>query len=233
VPGQENSWRVSTSVEGGEVNLDVPGVEQNNTGSVILRFDNQGVPVSLEDSPAQAGAPADVTTQGMLNAALSVTFPEQGITQDIQLDFGGARGYEGITQFAAPSSTRAFEQDGYGLGYLEAFTVDDTGVITGIYTNGKSVPIGQVAMSIFTNPQGLSAEGETNYRETNNSGLPNIGEAGAGGRGSITAGALEMSNVDLAEQFTDMIITQRGFQANSRSITTSDQMLQELLTLKR
>lgn len=235
VTGQENTWVVNAAVEGAgeDTTLDVPGADRNNTSSVIMRFDNQGAPVSLEDNPAQAGAPADVIAQGRLNVDLNFTLPDQGITQSMQLDFGQVLGYEGITQFAAPSSTRAFEQDGYGLGYLEAFTVDDTGVVTGIYTNGQTVPLGQVAMSIFTNPQGLSAEGETNYRETNNSGLPNIGEAGAGGRGTITAGALEMSNVDLAEQFTDMIITQRGFQANSRSITTSDQMLQELLTLKR
>jgi flagellar hook protein FlgE len=234
VAGQENAWQVTANVAGAVdgATLDVAGPDENNTNSVILRFDSQGAPVSIEDNPAVAGAPTDIVADGQLTANMNVTFPD-GIAQEITLDFGTVGGYEGITQFAAPSSTRAFEQDGFGLGYLEAFTVDDTGVVTGIYTNGQTVPLGQVAMSIFTNPQGLEAVGETNFRQTNNSGLPFIGEANTGGRGSITAGALEMSNVDLAEQFTDMIVTQRGFQANSRSITTSDQMLQELLTLKR
>ena len=138
-----------------------------------------------------------------------------------------------MTQFAAPSTTRASEQDGYGLGYLEAFNVDSAGVITAVYTNGNKATVGQVAMALFTNPQGLTAEGDNNFRKTNNSGLANIGAAETGGRGKITAGTLEMSNVDMAEQFTDMIVTQRGFQANSRTIVTSDQMLQELLGLKR
>jgi flagellar hook protein FlgE len=223
-------------VEGAEpdtLSIDVAGTNLNNSNSVIMRFDTLGAPVSLEDNPLTPGAPVDVVNQGQLTTALSVTFPEDGITQTINLDFGVAGDYEGITQFASPSSTRGYEQDGYGLGYLQAFTIDNSGVITGVFTNGKRAPIGQIAMASFANPQGLVAEGDNTFRETNNSGLANVGAADTGGRGKITSGTLEMSNVDLAEQFTDMIVTQRGFQANSRSITTSDQMLQELLTLKR
>jgi flagellar hook protein FlgE len=88
-------------------------------------------------------------------------------------------------------------------------------------------------MSVFTNPQGLHAMGENLFEVSNNSGMPNTGAANEAGRGKIVAGTLEMSNVDLSDQFVDMIVTQRGFQANSRSITTADQMLQELLGLKR
>lgn len=236
VQGETNAWMVQASVLGADpatLTLDVAGPNVNNTGSVIMRFDNQGAPVSITDNPLVPGAPADIVNEGQLVAALTVTFPAEGITQVINLDLGTAGGYEGITQFSATSSTRAYEQDGYGLGYLESFTIDNAGVITGAYTNGKKAPIAQVALASFANPQGLTAEGDNYFRETNNSGLANIGAAETGGRGKITAGTLEMSNVDLAEQFTDMIVTQRGFQANSRSITTSDQMLQELLTLKR
>lgn len=93
--------------------------------------------------------------------------------------------------------------------------------------------MGQVALASFTNPGGLEKAGESTFVVSNNSGEARIGESGVAGKGKLIAGALEMSNVDLAEQFTDMIVTQRGFQANSRTITTSDQMLQELLTLKR
>ena len=236
VQNEENLWRMRARVEGAEqanVALDVEGANVNSTNEILIRFDNLGAPVSVQDNPPTPGAPVDVVNEGALSAQLTVTFPEDGITQTISLDFGTAGGYEGVTQFASPSSTRAYEQDGYGLGYLQSFTIDNAGVITGVFTNGKRAQIGQVAMAIFANPQGLIAEGDNNFRETNNSGLANVGAAETGGRGKITAGTLEMSNVDLAEQFTDMIVTQRGFQANSRSITTSDQMLQELLTLKR
>ena len=236
VIGEENTWLVNAVVEGADeatTSFDITGDNVNNTNQLVMRFDNSGAPVSLEDNPLTPGAPVDVINEGILTADLTVTFPEDGITQTINLNFGEAGDYNGVTQFASPSTTRAFEQDGYGLGYLQSFTVDNSGVITGVFTNGKKAPIGQVAMASFTNPQGLIAEGDNNFRETNNSGLANVGSAETGGRGKITSGTLEMSNVDLAEQFTDMIVTQRGFQANSRSITTSDQMLQELLTLKR
>lgn len=119
------------------------------------------------------------------------------------------------------------------MGYMEGFNIDNSGVVTGVYSNGVKRPVGQVAMAVFTNPQGLTASGENLFEVSNNSGLANVGEANQAGRGKIVAGALEMSNVDLSDQFTDMIITQRGFQANSRTITTCDQMLQELINLKR
>jgi len=138
-----------------------------------------------------------------------------------------------VTQFAEKSSTKAFKQDGYGMGYLEAFKIDQSGVITGVFSNGNNRELGQIAMASFVNQAGLEKAGENTYAVTNNSGEPNVSPSGIAGKGKIIAGALEMSNVDLAEQFTDMIVTQRGFQASSRTIQTSDQMLQELLTLKR
>jgi flagellar hook protein FlgE len=119
------------------------------------------------------------------------------------------------------------------MGYLESFSIDNTGSIVGTYTNGVKEPLAKVALATFTNPAGLTKEGETKFSESMNSGNANVGEAGIGGRGKMFAGVLEMSNVDLSDQFTDMIVTQRGFQANSRTITTSDQMIQEILGLKR
>jgi flagellar hook protein FlgE len=138
-----------------------------------------------------------------------------------------------MTQFAESSSTKAFRQNGYSMGYLESYQIDQVGRITGVYSNGTNRLIGQIALASFTNPGGLEKAGESTYVESNNSGEANIGESLIAGKGKVISGALEMSNVDLAEQFTDMIVTQRGFQANSRTIQTSDQMLQELLTLKR
>jgi flagellar hook protein FlgE len=138
-----------------------------------------------------------------------------------------------VTQFAEKSSTKAFKQDGYTMGYLETFKIDQSGIITGVYSNGNNRVLAQIALASFVNPNGLEKAGDSTYAVTNNSGEPNIAPSGVAGKGKLVAGTLEMSNVDLAEQFTDMIVTQRGFQASSKTIQTSDQMLQELLTLKR
>ncbi|QIA26939.1 flagellar hook protein FlgE [Thermaerobacter sp. PB12/4term] len=139
--------------------------------------------------------------------------------------------FAGLTQYAGPSTAEA-TADGYPAGQLTSFSVDASGTITGTFSNGMTQPIAQVALAAFANPAGLLRDGNL-YWESNNSGVARIGEAGIGGRGSITPGALEMSNVDLSREFVDMIVTQRGFQANSRVITTSDEMLQELVNLKR
>jgi flagellar hook protein FlgE len=154
--------------------------------------------------------------------------------QQFALDLGQVGGFtRAITQFAEASSSKPVQQDGYAMGYLESFKIDPSGVITGVYNNGTSREIGQVAMASFANQGGLEKNGDTAFRASTNSGLANIGAAGTAGKGSIVSGVLEMSNVDMADQFTDMIVTQRGFQANSRTIQTADQLLQELLTLKR
>ena len=138
-----------------------------------------------------------------------------------------------ITQYSSDSSTKAFYQDGYTMGYLDNFKIDNSGVITGVYSNGTNRVIGQIAMASFTNQGGLEKTGDSTYVQSNNSGLANINVAGVAGKGSLLSGALEMSNVDLTEQFTDMIVTQRGFQANSKTITTSDTLLETVLSLKR
>ena len=119
------------------------------------------------------------------------------------------------------------------MGYLDNFKIDSTGTITGVYSNGTNRVIGQIAMATVTNQGGLEKAGDNTYVESNNSGLANIGTSGIAGKGSMLAGALEMSNVDLTEQFTDMIVTQRGFQANSKTIQTADTLLETVMSLKR
>jgi flagellar hook protein FlgE len=119
------------------------------------------------------------------------------------------------------------------MGYMDNFKIDGSGIITGIFSNGTTRTLGQVAMASFSNQGGLEKAGDNTFRTSNNSGDANIGPSGIASKGKIIAGALEMSNVDMADQLTDMIITQRGFQVNSRTIQTADQLLQELLTLKR
>ncbi|MFL2100347.1 flagellar hook-basal body complex protein [Desemzia sp. FAM 23989] len=116
---------------------------------------------------------------------------------------------------------------------LQNYSVDKTGMITGTYSDGKVYTIGQIALTSFSNPDGLEKAGSNLYNATANSGEPVLGEPGEPGFGNVQSGFLEMSNVDLANEFTDMIITNRAYQANSRSITTSDSMLEELINLKR
>ena len=138
-----------------------------------------------------------------------------------------------VTQSASASSTKAFYQDGYTLGYLENFKIDSTGSITGVYSNGTNRTIGQLAMATFANQNGLEKAGDNTYVKSNNSGEAKINAAGIAGGGTFLAGALEMSNVDLTEQFTDMIVTQRGFQSNAKTIQTADTLLETVLSLKR
>jgi len=119
------------------------------------------------------------------------------------------------------------------MGNLTSFTIGQDGTILGVYDNGTSKNLARVAIANFQNPAGLTQVGSSLFQVSNNSGDPMIGAPGDQGMGALIPSSLEMSNVDLSEEFTDMIVTQRGFQANSRIITTSDEMLQELVNLKR
>jgi len=138
-----------------------------------------------------------------------------------------------LTQFGGSNSVTATAQNGYELGSLQAFQLGNDGTIMGVYSNGLRQPIGQLALASFNNPSGLEKAGSSSFRVGVNSGVANVGLAGVAGRGVLNSGALEMSNVDLAEEFTGLIVAQRGFQANSRVITSSDEILQDLVNLKR
>ena len=136
-----------------------------------------------------------------------------------------------MTQFAVIGSEVDATQDGFGGGTLDAFSVGVNGQINGTFSSGESRVIGQVALARFANPNGLTEEGSNFYQAAPNSGEPQIGAAQTFGRGSIRSGFLEESNVDLAQQFTDLVIGQRAFQANARTVSVSDEMLQELVNL--
>jgi flagellar hook protein FlgE len=145
---------------------------------------------------------------------------------DLTLDLSGLTQLDGASDLQATA-------DGAAAGYLTTFAVDKTGVITGVYSNGVREELGQIAVATFANPGGLSKTGGNLWDVSANSGQPQVGAAGVSGRGNISPGTLEMSNVDLAQQFTNMIQAERGFQANSRVITASDQILQDLVNLIR
>ncbi len=193
-------------------------------------------------APATLDQPAygDIkfNSDGSINSfnPTSLTFnPNNGATlgQAIQLDFGTMGNFDGITSFESPSTTSGQTQDGYPGGDLQQLVVDQTGTIIGVFTNGRSYSLAQVAIAKFVNNEGLMSESGTLFSASPNSGDPIIGIAGTGGRGSIQPSTLEMSNVDLSRSLTQLIIIQRGFQANSKTITTSDQMLNTLLQLKQ
>jgi flagellar hook protein FlgE len=239
IPGVNNQWQAQVTVDpeaevATNATVDI-GTANNNTNTFTVEFDNFGAILQAVDD---AGDVIDVgELQVLTSFDVTDSTPDAGgaaIRQTFNLNLGTVGSMvNSLTQFAESSSTKAYRQNGYPMGYLENYQIDQRGNITGVYSNGTNRLIGKIALASFTNPGGLEKAGESTYATTNNSGEANIGESGIAGKGKIISGALEMSNVDLAEQFTDMIVTQRGFQANSRTIQTSDQMLQEVLTLKR
>lgn len=156
-------------------------------------------------------------------ALAAVAFTVGGIDVDISA----------ITGFAGVDTVKALNQDGHAAGTLLSFSLGADGTITGAFSNSLKQVIGRLAMANFTNPAGLEKAGGSLFRTTANSGVVQLGAPGSGGRGTLVGGYLEGSNVDLSSEFTNLIVAQRGFQANSRVITTSDEVLQELVNLKR
>jgi flagellar hook protein FlgE len=138
-----------------------------------------------------------------------------------------------MTDFAGTSTLGVDNQDGFAAGSLQGFSIGPDGVLTGVFSGGRTQALGQLALATFSNPGGLVKAGDSTYQSSANSGLAQIGTPGSGSRGELAGGVLEMSNVDLAQEFTNLIIAQRGFQANSRVITASDEILQDLVNIKR
>jgi len=196
--------------------------------------------ITVADGTVDSGATGTLTfdAQGRLAAPVPTTpfvfTPASGAAQvSIDLGFGTAGSIGGLAHFAAPSTAVVHDQDGYTMGDLERISIDPSGTVTGAFTNGVTLTLAQVAVADFNNPAGLIRSGDNMYQVSANSGSPVVGFAGEGSQSAITSGALEMSNVDLAQEFTGMITAQRGFQSNARVITTADEMLQEIVSLKR
>ncbi|MCQ2591698.1 MAG: flagellar hook protein FlgE [Treponema sp.] len=240
VPGESNQWQATVNID--EDNADYTqtrigfGTTDGMTNTFIVQFDNMGALQSVRDS---AGNVSNAVGEIVLQTSYTVegaNNDENGnpYRQSLNLNLGTIGSFEDtITQSASKSSTKAFYQDGYTLGYLNNFKIDSSGIITGVYSNGTNRTIGKIAMATFANDRGLEKAGDNTFVESNNSGMARIGESGIAGRGSLMAGALEMSNVDLTEQLTDMIVTQRGFQSNAKTIQTADTLLDTVLSLKR
>ncbi|NOQ32304.1 MAG: flagellar hook protein FlgE [Helicobacteraceae bacterium] len=153
--------------------------------------------------------------------------------QKVNMNFGTAGLYDGMTSFSSPSTTSGISQDGYTGGDLNGIRVDQSGTLIGSFSNGRSFGLGQVSMAKFANNEGLLTDGGNVFLQSANSGDPIRGTAATGGRGFIQSSALEASNVDLSRSLTQLIIIQKGYQANSKTISTSDQLLETLIGLKR
>ncbi len=207
---QDNVWLWEIVIDDGAIDP-VNSRLQGNQGQVT--FNNDGSLLAFEGGP------------------LTFDTPEaQGVV--VNLNGGTVGTFDGITQFSAPTTTIALSQDGHGMGVLQDFIVDSTGIISGTYSNGITRTLGQIAISRFANPSGLQLAGENIYHSTVNSGDPLIG-VDNGNVNTVYSGYVELANVDLGHEFTDMIIAQRGFQASARVITVADSLLNEVTQLKR
>ncbi len=204
----------------------------------ISTYDVQGNPVTLSASftkvtPNQwtvnltdGAATGGPYTLNFTNGANPVPAPSPVTVNGVTLDLSGMTSYSGL------STVTASTQDGSAAGTIQSFTISPDGTLTGVFSNGLKQTLAQLAIASFGNPAGLEKAGDSTYRTTANSGNAQLGAAGSAGRGVLQQGSLEMSNVDLSQEFTNLVIAERGFQANSRVITTSDEILQDLVNIK-
>jgi flagellar hook protein FlgE len=212
-PSTGSTWDMLISVPN-PATIDTTAPFNEKKGSI--RFNNDGSLATYN--------PPNVSFSGNNGSA-----PDQ----QVNLSFGTANKFDGMTSFDSRSATSGISQDGYTGGDLVGIRIDQSGTLIGSFSNGRSFGLAQIAMAKFTNNEGLSTEGGNVYIQTANSGDPIIGTAATAGRGFIQSAALEASNVDLSRALTQLIIIQRGFQANGKTITTSDQLLQTLIGLKQ
>jgi len=205
-----------------------------NTWGIAAAHDADGDPLTVNVAvvPAPAAITFDATTGALLTPAgglISIPLTGAAYASPLTFDMDMSK----FTQFAGQSQVNLQNQDGFPAGALVSFAVGSSGEIAGIYSNGSNRVIGQLALASFVNPGGLQRVGQNNWTSTSNSGAPIVGTPNTNGRGAVGTGTLETSNVDLAGQFTSVIIAQRGFQSSSRVITASDQMLQDLVNIIR
>lgn len=191
----------------------------DGSGTAVALTDN----VLTFDANGQLTAPAD----GGIDLAAGAIPGFDAMTVNINSGIGN------VTQFGELSTLAVADQNGYGAGILQSISMSQEGMLLGSFSNGVNRPLAQLAIANFTNPEGLEKNGSSMFSATINSGEPQLSVAGNGGRGLISSGTLEMSNVDLAEEFVTLITAQRGFQANSRVVTSSDEVLNDIVNLKR
>jgi flagellar hook protein FlgE len=237
----DNSWNYYIGTRGDQL-AGQTGSSLVVVGSGALTFTNDGAldTVTTNSPPAAPvqGATVNLNFAGGAQPAQTIDFnfgiPRRLLSNGTFVPNPSApTGFEGTTQFAAPSSTLLQSQDGYGSGVLQSFTIDEQGKVRGLFSNGQAVDLKRVALAKFTSTAGLKPVGKNLFSETLLSGQPVVAGPGSSGTGSLQSGALEISNVDLSSQFVELIRAQQAFQANARVITTGDQLLTETVNLKR
>jgi flagellar hook protein FlgE len=221
------AWTYSMTVPGAEITGGTAGTPFP-IASGTVQFNAAGQLATITaTAPATGGGtpPADVTitTPAWMNGAAAST-----ITWDIV----DQNNVASLTGYASPSATSSTSQNGSAAGMVDAINITGDGTIMATY-GGQTVAVGKLALANFNNPKGLLKLGSNRYSETEASGVPSIGDPGTGGRGTLIGSALEQSNVDIAEEFTHMILAQRGYQANAKTITVSDELLVDTLNIKR
>ena len=212
-------------------------IEPQSDNGVVLKFNEDGKIIGIGAEDAINGLKLDFNgvTKGKNGKgeeiSLGATFGDSG--KITIFDPADKDSYNKLTQYANDRDIKPYAENGNSSGKIEGFSIDPSGIVSGIFTNGERKALGQVMLAKFDNPMGLQKLGNNFFVDTRNSGEAQLGKPGTSGFGATKSGSLEMSNVDLSMEFTEMITTQRGFQANSRIITTSDEMLQELVNMKR
>jgi flagellar hook protein FlgE len=214
--GGNDQWAYDVTLPGADVVGGVVGTPFS-IGAGLMEFDGTGTMIL----PA---ADVALVTPAFTNGANAMNF---------NWDLYDDDGVPSFTGYPSVSATNSTNTDGYGPGNLTSLIISNDGLIQGVFSNGQVEETAQLAMANFNNPRGLLRLGRNLYLETNASGGAAIGSPGSGGRGTVVSAALEASNVDIATEFTNMLIFERGYQANSRIITTSDEVIKEALSLKR
>jgi flagellar hook protein FlgE len=214
------AWTYTVSVPGQDVVGGAAGVPVAIAQGAVT-FNGNGALATVN-----GGAPADIVINGPAWANGAAALP---VTWDIV----NAAGVSTLTSFGSPSATSSVTQNGVPAGSISGLSIGSSGELLATVGAGQVVTIGQLAIAAFNNPQGLMKSGGSTFRETGASGAPSVGVAGNGGRGSVVGASLEQSNVDIAQEFTQMILAQRGYQANSKSINVADELLVEALNMRR
>ena len=222
----------SATVTGNLPDGDAVGQTVNSDVSVYDASGNQR-DLNLTFTRTATGWNVGAADANGTTATGALTFTNGALTTGQTLAVGGITlDMSALTGFAGISSASVSNQNGAPAGTLQSYTIASDGTIEGSFSNGEKQAIGQLALANFSNPDGLEKTGDSNFTATANSGLPQIGVAGNGSLGTLSSGELEGSNVDLSQEFTNLIVAQRAFQASARVITTSDDVLQELISLK-
>ncbi len=208
--GIPNQWETYFYFNGAQI----PGAQGN--GSDILQFDPDGSLAAINGNPA----PPSTFTTGTFSPGTGAD--DMNLTMD----------YSKISQYGGGFNVNSLTQDGFATGRLSGIDIDDTGIILARFTNGQSRTLAQIALANFSNPQGLTQQGDLNWAESYESGAALVGAPGSSSLGLIESGALEGSNVDLTEQLVSMITAQRNFQANAQVISTADTITQAIINIR-